>query len=137
MISSSSCYRRFHSHCDCHCSRSLLLLLCLLSPNIRTYFHLGLASVTKMRAKWKGSVDYVVSTLPQTNLCEAKLPKRTFANGHCVCERQKPLTNPPHEAYEPWPGFANPSRLAKPLPNPKRAVQTSANGCLHYFTVPQ
>ena len=71
--------------------------------------------------------------------------KRTFANPNlqneplrtaaAFAKGRNPFTNPPHEAYEPWPGFANPTRLAKPLAREPKAGGANLGELI--FTVPQ
>ena len=58
--------------------------------------------------------------------CEAKMTKRSLQTAAAFANAKNACANPPHEAYEPRPGFANPTRLAEPLPNPQRELQRAA-----------
>ena len=60
--------------------------------------------------------------------CEAKLAKQSLRTAAAFANHRIAFVNSPHEAYEPWLEFANPTRLAEPVTNPRQAAQTSANG---------
>ena len=53
----------------------------------------------------------------QRTFANQKIAQRSLRTAAAFANVKNACTNPPHEAYEPRPGFANPARLAEPLAN--------------------